>query len=73
MADDENWRLEMRKEIEGFLVRLDEMMTQWRKNDANMVVKETEAVDEAKVEKETENEIEAETETEAKADRKSVV
>ena len=73
MMNDENWRLEMRKTIEGCIARLDEMMAQWRKddvngvkqelkkmtsgnsetqeNDANVVVKETETVDETKIEK----------------------
>ena len=59
MADDENWRLEMRKTIEGFLVRLDEMMAQWRKNDVNGIKQEmeNEAVEEAKIE-DIENDIE---------------
>ena len=74
MMNDENWRLEMRKTIEGCIARLDEMMAQWKKddvngikqelkkmtsgnsetqeNDANVVVKETEIVDETKIEKE---------------------
>ena len=43
MANDENWHLEVRKEIEGFLVRLDEMMDRIRrrKNDVSMVKHES--------------------------------
>ena len=42
MMDDENWRLEMRKTIEGCIARLDEMMAQWRKDDVNEVKQESE-------------------------------
>ena len=61
MTDDDSWRLEVRKEIEGFLVRLDEMMDRirGRKDDVSMVKHEskkmnveTEIEEEAKVEEE---------------------
>ena len=42
MMDDESWRLEMRKTIEGCIARLDEMMAQWRKDDVRGVKQEPE-------------------------------
>ena len=42
MMDDENWRLEMRKTIEGCIARLDKIMGQWRKDDVNGVKQEPE-------------------------------
>ena len=37
MADDESWRLEMRKTIKGCLVRLDKMMDQIRRSRTDVI------------------------------------
>ena len=58
MVDDKSWHLEVRKEIEVFLVRLGEMMDQirGRKDDVSMVKHESEKMN---VETEIEEEVKA--------------